>query len=338
MTPPEDARDVTTAPSATAAPGRPAAGRWTRVRVIWNANAGSKGGISTNSATEDELRDLLGRHGLGGEVHATASAGEARELAAHAARDGYDLVIAAGGDGTIGLVAGELLGSPTALGMLPLGSVMNIARSLGVPREREAAAEVIRDGEVRAIDVGQARARPFYEAGSVGMNAAMFREAQRFDRGDWLSIVRTLWVALRYRPARMEIRLDDRVVRTRALMVTVAYGPYTGMAMTVAPDAQLDDGRFDVVVFRRFSKLRLFRHLAAIAFGRRRPTPEVATYRSRTVRVTSRRPLPCRADAHDLGTTPVQFSVRPGALRVVLPRGAEQAALARSAPSGDLVS
>src|SRR5690606_27170378 len=147
-----------------------------------------------------------------------------------------------------------------------LGSVMNVARSLGLSRELDQAASVLAAGEVRAIDVGIARGRPFYEAGSVGMNAAIFREAQRFDRGDWSSIARSVWVALRYRPARMAIRLDRRLVRTRALMVSVSNGPYTGAGMTVAPDARIDDGLFDVAVFRGFSKLELLRHLASIAF------------------------------------------------------------------------
>ena len=304
-----------------------ASSRWRRVRVLWNARAGSKGGISTNSATEEEIRAIMARASLGDELCATESVDEARGRAADAVRNGYDLVVAAGGDGSIGTVATELLGSRTALGILPLGSVMNVARSLGVPRDLTAAADALVDGEVHAIDVGEALGAPFFEAGSVGMNAAMFKEAQRFDRGDWLSILRTVWVAFRYRPARMELRLEDEVVRTRALMVTVANGPYTGLALTVAPDARLDDGRFDVVVFRRFSKLSLLRHLAGIAFGRVRLAPEVATYRSRTVRVTSAHPLPCRADSRDLGTTPIEFTVRPGALRVVVPRGADEAAV-----------
>jgi YegS/Rv2252/BmrU family lipid kinase len=242
-------------------------------------------------------------------------------------------VVAAGGDGTIGTIATELLGSDAVLGILPLGSVMNIARSLGLPRDVDLAARTLSTGEVRSIDVGLAGDRPFYEAGSVGMNAAMFREAQRFDRGDWLSVLRTIWVAVRYRPARMEIRLDDRIVRTRALMVTVANGPYTGVGLTVAPDAMLDDGRFDVVVFRRFSKIRLLRHLASIAFGRRRVEPELQVHHSTTVRITSRHPLPCRADSHDLGWTPVEFTVRPHALRVIVPRHAEDAAVESGHPA-----
>jgi len=337
--------------SASATPGTPAAragleptehtlpageGGPRRIRVIWNPQSGRKGAIPTNVVSEERLRETMRRAGLGDELVVSRDAAHAGEAVRDAVRDGYDVVVAAGGDGTVGQIAVELLGTRTALGILPLGSVMNIARSLGLPRDVDAAADVLATGRIRAIDTGEARPGPdrggrtgggpggepgraFFEAGSVGMNAAMFRAAQSFDSGDWTAIVRTIWVAVRYRPARMEIRLDDRRMRTRALMVTVSNGPYTGAGLTVAPEAELDDGRFDVRVFRRFSKLRLLRHLVSIAFGRYRYAPEVDSYRSRSVRIRGARPLPARADSHDLGTTPVAFDVRPGALRVVVP-------------------
>jgi len=290
-----------------------------RYRVIRNANAGSKGAISTNSCTPEQLCELLAERGLGDDIIETATEDEARAAARQAVADGIDVVVAAGGDGTIGLVADALIGSRSALGILPLGSVMNIPRMLGLPRELEPAADILAAGVVSIIDVGEAGERPFYEAGSVGMNAAIFREANRFEEGDWLSIAKTIWVALRYRPARMRLELDDgRLVRTRALMVAVANGPYTGAGMTVAPDARLDDGRFDVRVFRGFSKWELLRHLAAIAFGRYHYAPHVSTYRAAWVRVSSRHPLPARADGTDLGVTPIEFAIRPGALRVVV--------------------
>jgi diacylglycerol kinase (ATP) len=287
--------------------------------VIWNPGSGSKGGIPTNSADEGRLRELMRRAGLGDELIVAATPEEVSAHASDAARSGHRLVVAAGGDGTVGLVATQLLGSDTALAILPFGSVMNIARSLALPRDQERAADVISDGAVRTIDVGEVHGRPFFETASVGMNAAMFHAAESFDRGDWTAILRTVWVAIRYRPARMLIALDDRRIRTRALMVTVSNGPYTGAGMTVAPDARLDDGRLDVRVFRRFSKVRLLRHLASIAFGRYRYAPEVDSYRSRTVRIDGARPLPARADGCDLGTTPVEFAVRPRALRVIVP-------------------
>lgn len=296
-----------------------------RYRTIRNSAAGTKGGLSTNSCSADELCALAERHGLGQDIVEPPDEDAARAAVRAAVADGVDVVVAAGGDGTVGLVAEGLLDSPTALAILPLGSVMNVARALGIPRDLEAAAALIPASEIATIDAGQAEAADgrrvrFLEAGSVGMNAAIFREAQRFDDGDWVSILRTIWVALRYRPARMRLEVDAGTARTRALMVTVSIGPYTGAGMTVAPDARLDDGRFDVRVFRGFSKWELVRHLASIAFGRRRYAPHVSTYRSATVRISSARPLPARADGIDLGTTPVTFRTLPGALRVVSPR------------------
>ena len=88
--------------------------------------------------------------------------------------------------------------------------------------------------------------------------------------------------------------------------------------MTVAPDARLDDGCFDVRVFGRFSKWELLRHLASIAFGRRRYAPP-GRRTARGGSASPAHPLPSRADSRDLGTTPVEFSVRPRALRVIVP-------------------
>jgi diacylglycerol kinase (ATP) len=292
-----------------------------RYRVIRNPQAGAKKGIASNAVTRDELMALLERHGLGRDVVEPLDEDDARREARGAVRDGVDVVVAAGGDGTIGAVATELLGTDMPLGMLPLGTVMNIPRMLGIPRDLEGAASVLATGERRRIDVGEAAGRPFYEAASIGMNAAMFREAQRFEKGDWLSILRTIWVALRYRPARMHVDLDGaQRVRTRALMVVIALGPYTGAGMTVAPEARLDDGKFDVRIFRGFSKPELIRHLAGIAFGRYRYAPHVSTYRAAHVRVTSHHPLPSRVDSHDLGSTPLEVSIKPGSLCVIVPR------------------
>ena len=289
------------------------------IRVIVNALAGSKGGLPTNTTTTSDVGAVLHQVGIDAEVLESASATVASRLAAEAVRKRYTAVVAVGGDGTIGVVASELLGSSTALGVLPGGSIMNIPRMLGVPRDLAGAATVLATGVVRKIDVGEARGQPFFESASVGMNAAMFKEAQRFESGDRMSILRAFWVAFRYRPARMQIELDDGMIRTRALTVTVSNGPYTGTGMTVAPDAQLDDGCLDIRVFEHFSKWELIRHFASIAFGRRRYVPHISTHRSRFVRISSRHPLPARADSRDLGSTPVEFRVLPGALRVIVP-------------------
>jgi diacylglycerol kinase (ATP) len=295
-----------------------------RILVIWNPAAGLPTGLRAGGSVAD-LRRILDAHGIAADIREPADEAEARDTVRQAVTDGVDIVVAAGGDGTVHLVAEDLLGTETALGILPLGRVMNIARALGIDRDIDAAADVLRDGEIRAIDTGEATGADgapvsFFEAGSVGMNAAIFREVSRADQGDPVSIPRTVWVALRYRPARMAVELDDTTVTTRALMVAVSNGPYLGLGMTVAPGARLDDGAFDVRIFRRFSKWELLRHLTSIAFGRRRYAPQVTTHRSKTVRITSARPLPARADSADLGQTPVTYRTRAASLRVLVPR------------------
>jgi diacylglycerol kinase (ATP) len=197
---------------------------------------------------------------------------------------------------------------------------MNIARMLGISRDLEQAAATIANGRTRRIDVGMCGEEPFFEAASVGMNAAIFKQVQRADEGDYRGIARAIRTAFRYRPARMVVELDDGTFRTRALMITVSNGPYTGAGFTVAPDARVDDGRFDVNVFRHFSKLDLIRHFGSIAFGRRAYSPHVRTYRSRRVRIEGSRPLPARADSEDLGATPVEFVTQHQALSVIVPR------------------
>jgi diacylglycerol kinase (ATP) len=300
------------------------AGSRPQIRVLVNPNSGEKAGIPTNSATEDEVRAAVEPYfpGLGADLVVTESEDEALAATRDAVAKGYEIVVAAGGDGTVGTVACELLGNETALGILPLGSVMNVARMLDIPRDLEGAAAIVATGEVRTIDVGEAKGQIFFEGGSVGLNAAVFREAQQADsdRGRYRALWAALWVLLRYRPPRMVLHLDDRVLTTRALAVAVANGPYSGLGFTVAPDAVINDGKFDVVIYSRFSRTELIRHFASIAFGRRRYSAKTATYRSSRVRIEGVHPLPCRADGHDLGSTPVEYVARPGALRVVAPR------------------
>jgi diacylglycerol kinase (ATP) len=196
---------------------------------------------------------------------------------------------------------------------------MNITRMLGVPRDLEEAADVLAGGTMRVIDIGEANGRLFYEAASAGLNATIFAAAERLVERDYLSVRRLFWIALRYRPARIRLELEEETIHARALMVTVSIGPYTGLGMTVAPSAKLDDGLFDVRVFRHYSKLELIRHLLSITFGRRRYIPRTQTYRAASVRIEARRSLPVRVDGVNLGRTPLECRVRPASLKVVAP-------------------
>lgn len=291
-----------------------------RIRVLWNPTSGRKGGIPTNRASRGMLLELMSRHGLGDELVEPGSEAEAIESASDAVRRGYDVVVAAGGDGTIGLVGRQLIGTRTALGILPLGSVMNIPRMMGVPRDPEAAARILADGHVHSIDVGQVGDRIFYEAGSVGLHAAATRELPLVDRGDYGALVRSIVAAFRYRPSEIRVELDgDRAITARAVAVAVANGPFIGPGLAVAPGALLDDGLFDLRVFLHYTRAEQIRYAWSILRRRRPEERRSITERASRVRITSSRPLPVRADAVDLGSTPVMFEIRPRVLTVVAP-------------------
>ena len=317
---------MTSEASAIAAPS----GAVRRAVVVLNARAGSKLGLPTNvdidAAGISALFDVVS---IDADVHATATEDEAVEVVRQAAALGTDgPIVAAGGDGTLRVVARTLLdvsgGDAAAvppLGILPLGSVMNVARSLDLPREPEPAAQVIAGGHIRTIDVGEIVGwGTFFEGVEVGLHAELFAAGAAVDEGDPAASLGAIRLAIRYRPSRLTLRLDEgRTVRTRALVTSVSNGPFAGMGFTVAPEARLDDGVFDVRVFERFSRWELLRHFVSIAAGHHRYEPRAQTLRSATVRMESAGPLRVRADGEEAGTTPIEVRVRPRALRVIAP-------------------
>jgi len=300
-----------------------------RACLIVNPNAGRKIGMTTNAFGVDDARELLERHEIDAEVWCTERPGHATDLAKKAASEGFRLVIAAGGDGTVEEAAEGLVGTDVILGVLPLGSVMNIARMLGIPRDLDAAADVIKEQRVARIDIGRAstgaRSAHFIEAAGVGIDAGLFAYFNQLDNGNWRSLKPLITFMWRYRPRRLTLKVDGRVHRFNAMMVTIANGPYVGAALTVAPEARVDDGRFDVEVFTRFGKLELLRHLLAIAWGRRSYNPKVRHFQAKIVEVIPDHPMMVHADSDPLATTPARFEVLPSSLSVIV--GAEPGCL-----------
>jgi diacylglycerol kinase (ATP) len=305
----------------------------TRVRVIVNPASGKKGGITTNAAGVDEVRRVLEETGINADIAQTEYPDHATKLAKEAVSDGYDVVIACGGDGTVSEVARALIGSKATLGILPLGSANNVARMMHVPFDLGEAAKVLRLGQARNVDVGLCNGEYFLEPAGVGLDAALFPIMNQVDHGEYIRIWDAIKTLFRFRPRSLTLVVDGRAIRVRALVVLVANGPYWGYSVPLAPDAKVDDHLFDVVVFRNFSKTDFMRHVLAAMMRRNRrrdrsnPTnpygythhPKVHTLRGSKVRVrTSRwRPWPVHADAQPRGHTPARIDVVPGALRVI---------------------
>ena len=307
-------------------------------RLIVNPHAGRKLGLPTNAATLDAVEGALTEAGFQVRLERTRSPRHATELAEQAVRDGCKLIIAAGGDGTVAEVGAALVHTGAALGIMPLGSIMNMARTLCIPRDLNEAARTIAAGRVLAMDVGQVHDQLFLEAGGVGLTAGLFAYFNRLDSGHERprNVVRAMIRFLRnLGHPRLVIDADGQRFTVRALQVTVSNGPYVGAAYALAPQARVDDGLLDVVIFRGLSAIRIVVYMALVAGGRRFPPPPgVQLVRARSVQIAGRRrrPLPVHADGEVIGVTPAHFEVLPAALRVMVGQPEAGAACAWQPP------
>jgi diacylglycerol kinase (ATP) len=312
-------------------------------RSVWliaNPIAGRKGGLTLNPVGPEQARAALERQGLAPELRVTERPGHATLFARQAVAAGADLIVAAGGDGTIHEVAAALIRAPRAargatptLAILPLGSMMNLARALGIPRDLDEAAGLIARGRVVRMDVGLIRTAAtesfFLEAAGIGLDAGLFAYGNRLDEGKWRYLLPFLRFLARYRvrPARLEV--DGRPITVaRTLMVSVAISPYLGLALTLAPGAKVDDHHFDVVVREAEGRADMLRHAAAMLIGTHESSPGVVTLRGRRVTVEHlRNPMLVHADGELVGRTPVELELLPGALPIVAAPSAVDAAV-----------
>lgn len=281
----------------------------------------------TQSSPEENEAAILASlyaHGIEAEVQYTTPEDTGRGLAAQAALNHTEMVIVAGGDGTVHAVACGLIGTGTTLGIIPTGTMNNLARSLHIPATIEEACAVIAEGKTHAIDVGKINDHLFIEVAGIGLEAALFPAAEEFKSpGLWStlrSIVSGLRTLLAFRPATLHIALDNKQRRAMdAIQVTVCNAPFYGAHLQVAPEALMDDGLLDIVIYRHFSKLEYLRHAYSISQGKRVYQPRIRRRRARTLHITADMPMELHADGVVYGYTPATISVLPGVLRVRVP-------------------
>ncbi len=296
--------------------------------LIYNPKAGAKKrlGSQNTQATIRQIRRLLSKYGIEADETPTKGPGDACRLAREAAASGAETVIVAGGDGTVGEAANGLVGTETALGILPLGTFMNVARMLTIPLDLERAVMVLRMRQIRTIDVGQVLSiggtridEPLYflEAAGIGLEARFQRGVLEMERGDpdaFWRLLKSLW---KPRRAPIRIELDEgRVFESRAQIILVTNGPYEGAGLHVAPTAKLNDHRLTVRCYG-MNHLELLAHFLKIKMAGSDKEPHIFTATSSSVRLTSSGSAHVHADARVFGRTPVHMTVVPAALRVI---------------------
>jgi diacylglycerol kinase (ATP) len=308
-----------------------------KAHLIYNPAAGPRDAIRSLRRASAHLK----RRGWSVEPQITRRPGDAIALARAAAQTDCDVVIVAGGDGTIGEAVNGLVGAQTALGVLPMGTANVWARQLGIPtnilahpsRLREAVDGLV-ESTIRAVDVGQiigqANDRYFLCWAGIGLDAQVTAKMEpRPQRTRRLGIlpyaIAAVMVARDFQGVRTRVSLDDSVVRGRTLLTLASNIRQYGAIFNIARDARMDDGLLDVFVFKGLGFPYAARHLLKIVTQRHLRDPQVVYRRARHIEIQTEWAVPVQADGDPIATTPVRLRVVPRALRVLVPP---------SAPSG----
>ncbi len=295
-----------------------------RAVLIFNPTSGISTVTEKRMSPEDTERTILDglrASGIEPQLIYTTLDDTGYGMAKRAADAGEELIIAAGGDGTIHAVANALIGTKSVMGIIATGTMNNLAHSLNIPDTIPYACTAITNGVTRRIDVGMINDRTFIEVAGIGLEAALFPSAEEFKAPGLLSTIQGVLSGLRtlltFKPARLRITTNEgRHKQFDALQVTICNAPYYGVHFRMASEILMDDGLLDVFVYRRFSKLEYLRHAVAISQGTRTYQPKLRRLRVQSLRVTTDEPMEVQADGQPIGYTPAEIKVMPGALRI----------------------
>ncbi|HEX8076953.1 MAG TPA: diacylglycerol kinase family protein [Chthoniobacterales bacterium] len=289
--------------------------------IILNPSAGSVGDGDKTVARLEQLADT--------EVQLSNKPGSAARLARAAIKKGSEVIVAAGGDGTLNEVIngiGENAGE-TRIGLIPLGTGNDFARSIGVPVELEAAIELIEKGETRAVDlvrVTSDEVRYFVNVSAGGFSGLVDEKLTPEMKQTWgpLAYLRSAAAALpELRAYRTTLSMDNVESLTIELYnVVVANGRYVAGGTLIAPEALLDDGMLDIILIRQRPAAELAMLAAQIAVGKHLNSDAVVYRRAASLTVNSKPGMWFNVDGELVGNEPARFEILPRALRFIAPK------------------
>jgi diacylglycerol kinase (ATP) len=254
-------------------------------------------------------------------VYATSRTGEAETFARRASQEGYQKIVAAGGDGTVNEVVNGIAGTEATLGVLPLGTMNVFANEIGLPtHDLDSCWNVIQNENTRLVDLPIANQKFFIQLAGVGLDAQVVKEtssAFRRSFGPVSYLIAAAQIAAR-KPPRLLIESENASINEGSF-VLIGNGRLYGGPFPFFKHAVIDDGLFDVVVFKRLGYLEIIKYLQDVVFSSEIRTPEVEYFQTRRLRVDSDEEVPVELDGELVGVCPVEFSLRERSLRVLVP-------------------
>jgi len=282
------------------------------------ANPAAAGGRALNAlgAVETELTHL----GVAYRTVDTTGVDHARDEARHAAENG-ETVVAVGGDGLVGCLAGALRGGAGALAIIPSGRGNDFARVLRVPKEPREAARVAVDGRERVVDIGLANGRPFVGIASLGFDSDANRIANeaKLVKGNLVYLYAAVRALVGWKHARFRVNVDGDEREVVGYSVAVGNSKAYGGGMFLFPHAKLDDGLLDVLTVAEHGKLQALASFPKVFKGKHTDSPHGRFATGEVVQVVADRPFTVYADGDPITELPLEVRVEKASLRVIVP-------------------
>jgi len=234
-----------------------------------------------------------------------------------------DCVVVGGGDGTLNAAALGVIQAGIPLGILPLGTANDLARTLEIPTDLDSAARIVAEGHTRRIDLGLVNGQPFFNVASLGLSAELAQTLtsdikRRFGRLGYA--LTALKVLSRARPFSAVIASENETVRVRTLQIAVGNGRYYGGGNAVEKDAAIDDQRLDLYSLELEQAWKLALMARSFRYGEHGAWSEVRAIHAKEFDIRTRRPRPINADGEIVTQTPAHFTIKPRAVTVFAPR------------------
>lgn len=283
--------------------------------VIVNINA-RKGGID-----QAAIREVLEKTGIRASVHFCEDTSQARKAIARHRREA-DCIVVGGGDGTLNALAEDLLASGLPLGLLPLGTANDLAQTLQIPTQLEAAAQVLANGRPTRIDMGKVNGKYYFNVANIGLGFHITRTLTSSKKKRWGVMAYPLSLFEAYaanKPFRAQIDCDGDTRRLASIQIAVGNGRHYGGIMTVHEDAAIDDHLLDLYSLAPQSIGDLLRAAPAIVKGAYGGQQQVRMMQGERIDVSTDRSLPISTDGETTTRTPASFTVEKDALVVIVP-------------------
>ncbi|MGL5870911.1 MAG: lipid kinase [Xenococcaceae cyanobacterium] len=236
--------------------------------------------------------------------------------------DRVDLVIVGGGDGTLNAAIEGVIESGLPLGILPLGTANDLARTLGIPTDLEAACRVIAAEKKRYIDLGCVNGKYFFNVASLGLSVQITQSLNKETKRRWgvlayaAKAAQAMW---RSRPFRAQIITKDQTFSVRTIQIAVGNGRYYGGGMAIAHNASIDDRKLDFYSLEVEHWWQILTVLPFLWQGRHNKWLGVRTWEGQEIEIRTRKSYPINTDGEITTQTPAKFRVIPKALQVIVP-------------------